>query len=86
MSDAMQDNLGHFFGDIARLLRKRFDAAARSEGMTAAQSRVLALIAQQPGINQGQLAERLDVEPITVCRMIDRMEQARLGGTPRRSR
>ncbi|HEY6869532.1 MAG TPA: MarR family winged helix-turn-helix transcriptional regulator [Novosphingobium sp.] len=74
----MQNNFGFYFSDIARLLRKRFDAAARSDGMTGAQSRVLAVIAQQPGINQGQLAERLDVEPITVCRMIDRMEQAGL--------
>lgn len=74
----MQDNLGFYFSDIARLARKRFDAAARSDGMTGAQSRVLAVIAREPGINQGQLAERLDVEPITVCRMIDRMEQAGL--------
>jgi len=74
----MQNNIGFYFSDIARLLRKRFDAAARSDGMTGAQSRLLAVIAGQPGINQGQLAERLDVEPITVCRMIDRMEQAGL--------
>ena len=74
----MQDKLGFQLSDIARLLRKRFDAAARTDGMTGAQSRVLALIARHPGINQGQLAERLEVEPITVCRMIDRMEQARL--------
>lgn len=74
----MQENLGFYVGDIARLLRKRLDAAARAAGMTGAQWRVLLVIAHQPGINQGQLAERLDVEPITVCRMIDRMEQAGL--------
>lgn len=78
MNLQMQDNLGSYFTDIARLLRKRFDAAARSDGMTGAQWRVLAVIAKQPGINQGQLAERLDVEPITICRMIDRMEQGGL--------
>lgn len=72
------ETFGFYFSDIARLMRKRFDAAARSDGMTGAQSRVLAVIARQPGINQGQLAERLEVEPITVCRMIDRMEQAGL--------
>jgi|KBSSwiStaDraftv2_1062776.scaffolds.fasta_scaffold07892_2 DNA-binding MarR family transcriptional regulator len=72
------DNLGFYFSDIARLLRKRFDALARGDGLTGAQWRVLMAIANHPGENQGQLAERLEVEPITVCRMIDRMEQAGL--------
>lgn len=74
----MEGNLGFYFGDIARLARKRFDAAARADGLTGAQWRVLMVIARNPGINQGQLADRLDVEPITVCRMIDRMEHSGL--------
>ena len=74
---AMQ-NIGFYFSDIARLLRKRFDASAKRDGLTSAQWRVLMSVAKQPGLNQGQLAEQLEVEPITVCRMIDRMEQAGL--------
>ena len=74
----MDQNPGFYFSDIARLLRRRFDAFARADGVTGAQWRVLALIAKQPGINLGQLAEALEVEPITVCRMIDRMEHAGL--------
>lgn len=70
-------NLGFYFSDIARLMRKRFDAA-RAGGLTGAQWRVLMAVVEQPGLNQGQLAERLEVEAITVCRMIDRMEQAGL--------
>ena len=70
-------NLGFYFSDIARLMRKRFDAA-RAGGLSGAQWRVLMTVAQQPGLNQGQLAEQLEVEPITVCRMIDRMELAGL--------
>ncbi|WP_447410849.1 MarR family transcriptional regulator, partial [Clostridium perfringens] len=30
------------------------------------------------GINQGGLADLLEVEPITLCRMIDRLEEAGL--------
>ncbi|WP_298196235.1 MarR family winged helix-turn-helix transcriptional regulator [Novosphingobium sp.] len=68
------DNLAFAFADIARLIRKRFDAE-RPCGLTGAQWRVLGAVVREPGLNQGQLAERLDVEPITVCRMIDRMQQ-----------
>ena len=74
----MIQNIAFGFGDISRLLRKRFDAAARGIGLTGAQWRVLIAVSKNPGMNQGQLAERLEVEPITVCRMIDRMEQAGL--------
>ena len=72
------DNIGFYFTDIARLLRKRFDASAKRHGLTSGQWRVLIAVAKQPGLNQGQLAEQLEVEPITVCRMIDRMEQSGL--------
>src|SRR5690606_38856216 len=64
--------------DTARLLRKRFDQRTRSLGTTRAQWRVLFWLARQPGMNQARLAEMLEVEPITLCRMIDRMEQSGL--------
>ena len=36
------------------------------------------MLRRHEGINQGGLAERLDVEPITVCRMVDRLQDADL--------
>lgn len=74
----MTDHIGFALSDISRLMRKRFDLAARSIGVTGTQWRVLFLLERMPGLNQGQIAERLDVEPITTCRMIDRLEQAGL--------
>ncbi len=74
----MNNNLGFHIADAARLMRKRFDAAARRFNVTGAQWRVLMATDLHPGINQGQLAERLDVEPITTCRMVDRLVQAGL--------
>ncbi|MBU0555749.1 MAG: MarR family transcriptional regulator [Alphaproteobacteria bacterium] len=64
--------------DVARLYRRRFDHRTRSLGITGPQMRALVQIMRFPGINQGALAERLDVEPITTCRMVDRLEQAEL--------
>jgi DNA-binding MarR family transcriptional regulator len=72
----MEINLGFLTNDISRLFRKRFDVASRQLGVTGAQWRALLVIARAPGISQGGLAEYLDVEPITTCRMVDRLEQA----------
>tara|TARA_R110000787_G_scaffold200519_3_gene311481 strand:- start:2075 stop:2530 length:456 start_codon:yes stop_codon:yes gene_type:complete len=74
----METNLAFLCFDITRLFRKRFAEAARSIGGTGAQWRSLLILERRPGINQGALAEHLDVEPITACRMIDRLEQAGL--------
>lgn len=65
-------------GDVSRLMRRRFDERARSSGATGAQWRTLKILERSEGLNQGQLAEFLDVEPITACRMIDRLEEAGL--------
>lgn len=74
----MEQNLGFIITDVARLLRKRFDSYARDLAITGPQWRVLLLIARNPGLKQGGIAEMLDVEPITTCRMVDRLEQAGL--------
>jgi DNA-binding MarR family transcriptional regulator len=67
---------GFLLHDIARLMRKRFDARARHSGLTRAQWQVLLTLTRQEGVNQAALAEALDLEPITVGRLIDRMEEA----------
>jgi DNA-binding MarR family transcriptional regulator len=70
------ENIGFLISDVSRLMRRRFDARARLIGVTRAQWRVLTTLSRVEGINQGGLAERLEVEPITLCRMIDRLEEA----------
>lgn len=71
-------HIAFVISDVARLYRRRFDERTRSFGITGPQLRALVAIMRFPGINQGALAERLDVEPITTCRMVDRLEQAGL--------
>jgi DNA-binding MarR family transcriptional regulator len=60
--------------DVARLLRVDADKRARSHGMTRAQWGILVWLERQPGISQKELAELLEVEPITVARLVDRLE------------
>ena len=74
----MSDSLGVLITDSARLLRRRFDARARKLGVSRAQWQVLFVLSRTEGINQAGLAEALDVETITVGRMVDRLAEAGL--------
>lgn len=72
----MSDSLGFLISDVSRLMRRRFDERARQLGATRAQWRTLTMLSRNEGLNQGALAELLEVEPITLCRMIDRLEES----------
>ena len=74
----MADQLGFLIGDVSRLLRRAFDVRARSIGVTRPQWKMLTTLSRHEGANQGRLADLLDVEAITLCRMIDRLEEAGL--------
>ena len=74
----MTETIGFLMSDVSRMMRRRFDERARSSGATGAQWRTLKIVERREGINQGQIAELLEVEPITACRMIDRLEEAGL--------
>ncbi|HXJ01040.1 MAG TPA: MarR family transcriptional regulator [Micropepsaceae bacterium] len=60
--------------DVARLIRTRADARARAQGMTRAQWMILVRLERQPGMSQNELASLIEVEPITVGRLVDRLE------------
>lgn len=74
----MIDNPAYLITDSARLLRRAFDGRVRALGVTGPQARLLLLLARAEGENQGFFAERLEVEPITLCRMVDRMAESGL--------
>ena len=59
---------------LARLIRTEADKRARAHGMTRAQWTILANLERHPGLLQKELAEILEVEPITVARLVDRLE------------
>jgi DNA-binding MarR family transcriptional regulator len=64
--------------ETSRVLRRRFDRRAAALGATSAQWRVMFRLGREPGLKQVELADRLDVEPISAGRIIDRMEEAGL--------
>ena len=74
----MTDSIAFLISDVSRLMRRRFDDRARLIGVTRTQWRALKFLQRGEGINQGRLADELEVEPITLCRMIDRLEEAGL--------
>lgn len=70
------DRLGFLIHDAARLMRKRFEARASNLGLSAAQWRLMVRVTKEEGVAQARLAELLEIEPISVSRLIDRMEEA----------
>ena len=65
-------------GETAHALRKAFSRRAANVGVTGAQWKVLLKLTRKPGLRQAELADMLDVEPITLSRIIDRLEEAGL--------
>jgi len=59
--------------DVARMLRTYADHRARQLGMTRAQWAVLARLEFNEGLKQSELAEMLDLQPITLTRLVDRL-------------
>lgn len=74
----MNEPIAFLLADVSRLMRRSFDQRARSIGVTRAQWRVLTMLVRHEGINQGGLADLIEVEPITLCRMVDRLTEASL--------
>lgn len=76
MGTSPDNAFAYQLGDLTRLMRKNFDRRATKFGLTRAQWRALKAIARLPGLSQRALAEQLEMEPIPVGRVIDRLQQA----------
>ena len=71
-------SLGFLLNDVTRLLRRNFNRRAQGLGLSQAQWRALAYLARREGVNQVTLADSLEVQPITLARLIDRLQDAGL--------
>ena len=74
MQQSLDDDLLFLLYDVARLMRVRADQHARLTGMTRAQWVILVWLERKPGITQNELASLVEVEPITIARLVDRLE------------
>ena len=72
------DTLPFEIAETAHALRRAFDRRATGLGVTRAQWKVMFRLDRSPGLRQVELADMLDIEPITLCRIIDRLEESGL--------
>jgi DNA-binding MarR family transcriptional regulator len=69
-------SFGFLLQDVARLLRRNVNRRFQTLGLTQAQWQALANISCREGLNQAALADIMESQPITIARLIDRMEAA----------
>jgi DNA-binding MarR family transcriptional regulator len=74
MQAALDNDFLFLLYDVARTMRTRADQRARTRGMTRAQWVILARLERQPGLTQNEMAAIVEVEPITIARLVDRLE------------
>lgn len=67
-------NLGFAIKDIGRLYTRLFEQHARDLQVTLAECRVLTYLQRNEGISQIRLAELTGIEPMSLVRILDRME------------
>jgi MarR family transcriptional regulator, transcriptional regulator for hemolysin len=65
---------GFLLKDLSRLYVQRFEQRAAVHGLTLPQCRALVYLAGNEAISQVQLAEFTDIEPMSLVRILDRME------------
>jgi MarR family transcriptional regulator for hemolysin len=70
--------IGFLLNDVARLLRTLADHKAAQFGITRAQWAVLVRLARHEGLKQTELADMLDLQPITLTHLLDRLAQNEL--------
>jgi DNA-binding MarR family transcriptional regulator len=76
MNTTEKTSFGFLVTDVTRLMRKQFDRRALRFDLTRAQWRALKRVHHAEGITQNELAEFLEMEPIAVGRVIDRLQKA----------
>jgi MarR family transcriptional regulator for hemolysin len=76
MSMTDKTAFGFLVTDVTRLMRKHFDRRAVRFQMTRAQWRALKRLHYSEGMRQNELAEQLELEPIAIGRVIDRLQKA----------
>ena len=71
-----QRSFGLLLHDIARMMRKQFTRRVQGLGLTQAQWQTLVHLSRNEGIRQVSLAEIMEIQPITLVRLIDRLQAA----------
>jgi MarR family transcriptional regulator, transcriptional regulator for hemolysin len=70
-----EDGFGFLLHDVARLLRRNFNRRVRSIGLTQEQCRAILHLSRHEGIQQVDLAELMEIQPITLARLLDKLQE-----------
>jgi DNA-binding MarR family transcriptional regulator len=73
-----QDSLGFLLADVSRLMRRAFKLHLEGSSVTLAQARALVYVSRHEGVRQIDLADMLEVQPITLARLIDQLTDSGL--------
>ena len=73
MRDSVDMNFLFTLGEVQRLVRAYADKEAARFGITRAQWAVLAKVERNEGMTQTELAEQMEMQPITLTRLIDKL-------------
>ena len=76
MKTNIDERFGFALNDAARLYRWKFDLQSQDLGLTRAQWSVLAHLYRRDGIQQKSLAKILEIKPISLTRLLDRLEES----------
>jgi DNA-binding MarR family transcriptional regulator len=81
-NDRSDNNLGFLVADVARLMRRAFQdrlsGSSLTLTLTLAQGRALVYVSRNQGIRQVDLADLLEVQPMTLARLVDQLADAGL--------
>src|SRR5215813_6423320 len=78
MTSDLESDLLVVLYDVARQMRTVVDQIAREHGRTRAQWIILLRLEREPGLSQNELAAIAEVAPITIARLVDRLEECGL--------
>lgn len=70
---ARKDGLGFLLADVSRLMRRAFQRELAGSSLTLAQGRALVYVSRHEGVRQIELADLLEVQPITLARLLDQL-------------
>ncbi|WP_438863253.1 MarR family winged helix-turn-helix transcriptional regulator [Neptunicella sp.] len=72
---SQEQSLGFLIADISRLMRRAFQRRLEGSQLTLAQARALIYVSRNEGVRQVELAESLELQPMTLARLIDQLAE-----------
>lgn len=73
MNTKRHEGFGFLLADVSRLMRRAFQRHLQGTDLTLAQARALVHVSRREGLRQVDLADFLEIQPITLARIVDQL-------------